>query len=249
MASNANPTAKLIKKEYEKVNGTIILVIGPDGEKTPAFSYLIKKELKKIGGDVNLAGPLQRFAEPILDRATLAGASPHSLYFAASLIAHFAKEILEHPDRVAELLQTLGHAPASGGKVTPLFQDNSDPGLSQWEAARRAKLPSKVAPYAEGKRPSETVLDYYERAWGAYRDAGVLYRDDIANLGGGDLVRTVSLYCKRHGLDADAVLPPPSTQRDKDELATLDPNSRDAKFLRRRVSQRESQRKQRITPT
>ena len=104
-------------------------------------------------------------------------------------------------------------------------------GLSAWEVRRRAKLPDRAVTYAEGKQPGDNVLKYYERVWGSYRDAKVLYRDDIARLGDEGLVKKVRAYCVRHNLNPDRVLPPPATQRTLDELAETPKDSRDAKQL------------------
>lgn len=120
------------------------------------------------------------------------------------------------------------------------IEEYSSPELSKWERDRRSKLPGKVAPYSAGKLAGENALDYYRRVWLPFKEAGILYRDDIPRLGGGDLIKTVSIYCTRHNLDPESILPPPATQRDLDELASLAPESRDAAFLRAKIANRES---------
>ncbi len=138
-----------------------------------------------------------------------------------------------------------GSACALAFAVATEFEGPKVSSVSAWEIERRVKLPPKAVTFADGGQPGESVLDYFNRFWGPYRDAGILYQDDIARLGDRNLVKTVRTFCSNHNIEASAVLPPPAGQRGKDELAAIDQSSPRAVALRRNEGSRKRQQRRR----
>lgn len=72
-----------------------------------------------------------------------------------------------------------------------------------------------VAPelYENRKRP-ESPVEYYDRVWRKFADAGVLYQDQLRKLDP-KLIPAVHVFCSKRGLDAKEHLPPPRHERTK----------------------------------
>ena len=89
-------------------------------------------------------------------------------------------------------------------------------------------LPDRASEiYAEREvRPElgrkENPIEFLQRVWGRYMNAGVLYQDDIKRLGDPDLVKAVRGRCRDTGESPREVLPPPGSDRTAKLAAPLD---------------------------
>lgn len=81
--------------------------------------------------------------------------------------------------------------------------------------ARSTLLPDKIhETWSEREKNSkETPIEFFNRVWGKYVNAGILYQDDIKRLGDDKLVKAIRNYCAHHNLDPVGVLPPPRRER------------------------------------
>ena len=79
-----------------------------------------------------------------------------------------------------------------------------------------------VAPerYENRKRP-ESPIEYYDRVWRKYADAGALYQDQLRKLDP-KLIPAIHTHCSRHQLDPKDHLPPPRHERTKRLAASGD---------------------------
>jgi hypothetical protein len=91
--------------------------------------------------------------------------------------------------------------------------------------------------------PGENPIEFLERVWGRYLDAGVLYQDTLRQLGEIKLIGAIEGYCRYHGLDRREYLPPPRSARFDRALAEADPQSLEGLFYRTRLEQRASMRR------
>lgn len=85
-----------------------------------------------------------------------------------------------------------------------------------------AVAPPDVAPelYENRKRP-ESPIEYYDRVWRKYADAGALYQDQLRKLDP-KLIPAIHTHCSRHQLDPKDHLPPPRHERTKRLAASGD---------------------------
>jgi hypothetical protein len=76
-----------------------------------------------------------------------------------------------------------------------------------------------VAPelYTFRKNRKENPLEFFERVWKIYRDAGILFRADLVRLDS-SLCFGMYSYCKRHGIDPTTVIPPTTLRRTEAEV-------------------------------
>jgi hypothetical protein len=94
--------------------------------------------------------------------------------------------------------------------------------------------------------PGETPIDFMQRVWGRYIEAGVLYQNDIKRLGDDRLCMAVRAYCTPRGLDASQFLPPPRHARIERALDAADPESAEATALRARIIARAAGKRHRV---
>ena len=112
-------------------------------------------------------------------------------------------------------------------------------------------LPS-AAPevWAERDRSKgETPIEFLDRVWKPWIEAGVLYQDDIKRLGDDKLVRAIRSYCQKHPEHrASDVLPPPRQARLDRALAEAPPDSPAARLIRQKIDHREAMARRRGKP-
>lgn len=71
--------------------------------------------------------------------------------------------------------------------------------------------------YTFRKNRKENPLEFFERVWKSYRDAGILFRADLVRLDS-SLCFGMYSYCKRHGIDPATVIPPTTLRRTEAEV-------------------------------
>ena len=112
---------------------------------------------------------------------------------------------------------------------------------SQFGEAAKLALPERAPEiWAERDRSrGETPIEFLNRVWGRWMEAGVLYQNDIKRLGDPTLVKTIRTYCHRQGVDASTVLPPPQSARLERALAQAEPGSPLETLIRERLRGRD----------
>lgn len=106
-------------------------------------------------------------------------------------------------------------------KSTPMshaFHDVSAQVSSESDIA----LPAVAPELYENRIRPESPIDYYDRVWRKYADAGVLYQDQLRKLDP-KLIPAVHTYCSKRELDAKLHLPPPRHERTKQLAQAGDP--------------------------
>lgn len=93
----------------------------------------------------------------------------------------------------------------------------------------------------------ENPIEFLNRVWGAYIEAGVLFQDDIKRLGDDKLVQAVRGRCRDTNTDAGTILPPPRQAKVDQLLSSNNPKvvqklaAERLKARRRNVRYRERQ--------
>jgi hypothetical protein len=92
---------------------------------------------------------------------------------------------------------------------------------------RGVELP-EVAPelYADRPDKNEDAPTFLNRVWGAYVEAGILFRDDLSRLGDERLLQALHSYANRKGIDSETVLPPSIRSRVDDIVGTWTPEEK-----------------------
>lgn len=160
------------------------------------------------------------------------------------------------PASVAEqLVEVAARQRASGKDPSSAFADVI---AATWKLARadggsepsilklRGRLPERAPEiYAERTDRSENAVDFLNRVWGPYIEAGVLYQDDFKRLGDAALVPAVRSYCHARNLCAHDHLPPPKKRRLELLAESAPAGSAAAEVAKARLRSRESMRRKR----
>lgn len=104
----------------------------------------------------------------------------------------------------------------------------------------RMRLPNRAPEiYSMRLNKSENAVEFLQRVWGSYIEAGILFQDDIKRLGDPKLVQAVRNYCHAKQVAASSFLPPPQKAR-LDRISESAPNgSAEAELARTKLITRE----------
>lgn len=106
---------------------------------------------------------------------------------------------------------------------------------------QRERLPEHAPEiYSERADKSENAVDFLNRVWGPYIEAGILFQDDIKRLGDARLVQAIRNYCHARDLVSAEYLPPPQKERVDRMAETAPEGSAEALYAQEKLRVRKS---------
>jgi hypothetical protein len=102
------------------------------------------------------------------------------------------------------------------------------------------KLPDTAPELYENRKRPESPVDFYNRIWRRYEEAGLLFQSDLRRLDS-KLIPAIHTFCSRKGLEARDHLPPSQAEKTKTLAKAGDRHARQLlKTYSQRAQSRES---------